>query len=138
MIVDAASPAKVNMQWIKCDPPRVDAVERVRGMPAERNNRINGASFTHVTARRIAQPPIGDLCHEAPTLAVARTSRSSATGSIDNSPGGILPPLMIRAFGAHCRNQTHAVQQKKLLDHRQRVAGAAKACQGQAPSRFSC
>ena len=45
---------------------------------------------THVTARRIAQPPIGDLCHEAPTHPVARTSRSSATGSIDNSPGGFL------------------------------------------------
>jgi hypothetical protein len=44
--------------------------------------------FTHVTARRIAQPPTGDLCHEAPTPAVALMSRSSATGSIDNSPGG--------------------------------------------------
>jgi hypothetical protein len=32
---------------------------------------------------------LGDLCHEAPTRAVTRTSRSSATGSIDNSPGGI-------------------------------------------------
>src|SRR5262245_39031584 len=31
----------------------------------------------------------GDLCHEAPTRAVTRTSRSSATGSIDNSPCGI-------------------------------------------------
>ena len=31
----------------------------------------------------------GNLCHEAPALAVARTSRSSATGSIDNSPCGI-------------------------------------------------
>jgi hypothetical protein len=30
-----------------------------------------------------------------------RTDRSSATGSIDNSPGGILPPLGIRAFEAH-------------------------------------
>ena len=37
-------------------------------------------------ARRIARPPIGDLCHEAPARAVTRTSRSSATGSIDNSP----------------------------------------------------
>ncbi len=46
------------------------------------------SGFTRVTARRIAQPPIGDLCHEAPTHAVTRTSRSSATGSIDNSPGG--------------------------------------------------
>ena len=47
------------------------------------------SGFTHVTARRIAQPPKGDLCHEAPTRAVTRTSRSSATGSIDNSPCGI-------------------------------------------------
>jgi hypothetical protein len=39
------------------------------------------SGFTHVTARRIAQPPIGDLCHEAPALAVTRTSRSSVTGS---------------------------------------------------------
>jgi hypothetical protein len=44
--------------------------------------------FTHVTARRIAQPPIGDLCHEASTRVVTRTSRSSATGSIDKFPGG--------------------------------------------------
>ena len=28
----------------------------------------------------------GDLCYEAPTRAVAQPSRSSATGSIDNSP----------------------------------------------------
>ena len=48
------------------------------------------SGFTHVTARRIAQPPTGDLCHEAPTHAVTRTSRLSATGSIDNSPGGFL------------------------------------------------
>src|SRR5215208_4853564 len=31
----------------------------------------------------------GDLCHEAPALPVTRTSRSSATRSIDNSLGGI-------------------------------------------------
>ena len=47
------------------------------------------SGFTHVTARRIAQPPKGDLCHEAPALPVTRLSRSSASGSIDNSPGGI-------------------------------------------------
>ena len=49
------------------------------------HHRIN---VTYNGARRIAQPPIADLCHEAPTHPVARTSRSSATGSIDNSPGG--------------------------------------------------
>src|SRR6266704_4811655 len=32
----------------------------------------------------------GDLCREAPALPVTRPSRSSATGSIDNSPGGTL------------------------------------------------
>jgi len=32
----------------------------------------------------------GDLCHEAPALPVTRTSRSSATRSIDNSLGGFL------------------------------------------------
>ncbi len=31
----------------------------------------------------------GDLCHEAPAVPLTRPSRSSATGSIDNSPGGI-------------------------------------------------
>ena len=46
------------------------------------------SGFTHVTARRIAQPPRGDLCHEAPARAVTCTNRSSATGSIDNSPCG--------------------------------------------------
>src|SRR5262245_55634538 len=47
------------------------------------------SGFTHVTARRIAQPPKGDLCDEAPALPVTRLSRSSASGSIDISPGGI-------------------------------------------------
>jgi hypothetical protein len=32
VIVDAASPAKANMQWINCDPLRADAIEKVRGM----------------------------------------------------------------------------------------------------------
>jgi vacuolar-type H+-ATPase subunit H len=40
-------------------------------------------------AERAAQEIVaGDLCHEAPTHAVTHASRSSATGSIDNSPGG--------------------------------------------------
>ena len=32
----------------------------------------------------------GGLCHEAPAQSVARPNRSSATGAIDNSPGGTL------------------------------------------------
>src|SRR5208337_3880481 len=31
--------------------------------------------------------------------------------------GWILPPLMIRAFGAHCQNRTLALQQKDSLDY---------------------
>jgi hypothetical protein len=48
------------------------------------------SGFTHVTARRIAQPPYGDLCREAPTQPVTRPSCSLATGPIDNFPGRIL------------------------------------------------
>ena len=68
---------------------------RSRGLPQMAGGSASALSlsrtcsgFTRVTAHRIAQPPTGDLCHEAPTRAVTRTSRSSATGSIDNSPGG--------------------------------------------------
>src|SRR6202171_999474 len=48
------------------------------------------SGFTHVTARRIAQPPKSGLCHEAPAQPVTRPNRSSATRSIDNSLGGFL------------------------------------------------
>jgi hypothetical protein len=47
-----------------------------------------------------AQPPRGDLCHEAPTPAVARKPLVSYRINRELS-GWILPPLMIRAFGAH-------------------------------------
>src|SRR4051795_10575256 len=46
------------------------------------------SGFTHVTARRIAQPPRGGLCHEASIRLVTHPNRSSATRAIDNSPGG--------------------------------------------------
>src|SRR6476659_7787267 len=46
------------------------------------------SGFTHVTARRIAQPPRGGLCHEASIRLVTHPNRSSATRAIDNSLGG--------------------------------------------------
>src|SRR5262245_17570216 len=46
------------------------------------------SGFTRVTARWIAQPPDGDLCHEASLRPVAQPNRSSATRSTDNSLGG--------------------------------------------------
>jgi hypothetical protein len=51
--------------------------------------RLAQASLT-LRPAGIAQPPKGDLCHEAPTHTDARMSRPSATGSIDNSQGGFL------------------------------------------------
>ena len=48
----------------------------------------------------------GDLCHEAPALPVTRPSRSSATRINRQFFGWILPPQVIRAFGAHCHFRT--------------------------------
>ena len=67
----------------------------------------------------------GDLCHEAPARPVTQPSRSSATGPIDNYPGGIPPPQVFRAFGAHCQFRTHAVQQDTFTGCVPHTAGAA-------------
>jgi hypothetical protein len=65
------------------------------------------SGFTHVTARRIAQPPTGDLCHEAPTHACGYPHKPLVSYRINRQLSGwIPPPLMIRAFGAHCHNPT--------------------------------
>jgi hypothetical protein len=73
----------------------VDCFPASRSLPQMAGGSASALSLSRpaqasLTLRRIAQPPTGDLCHEAPTHAVTRTSRSSATGSIDNSPGGFL------------------------------------------------
>jgi hypothetical protein len=47
------------------------------------------SGFTRITARRIAQPPRLDLCHEAPAQSVTRPGRSPASRSTDNCLGGI-------------------------------------------------
>src|SRR5262249_53167471 len=62
--------------------------------------------FTHVTAHRIAQPPTGNLLSRGSDpcgyphkpLASYRINRQLSVWN--------LPPLMIRAFGAHCQLRT--------------------------------
>jgi hypothetical protein len=48
------------------------------------------SSFTRVTVRRIAQPPKGDFCREAPAQPVAQPSRSPASGLNRQLPGWTL------------------------------------------------
>jgi hypothetical protein len=69
------------------------------------------SGFTLVTARWIAQPPKGGLCHEAPAQPVTQPSRSSATRSNRQLSGWILLPLVLRyaPFGAHVESRTGAV-----------------------------
>jgi hypothetical protein len=66
------------------------------------------SGFTRVTARRIAQPPkvtfvtrLQPSGYPAKPLVSYRTNRQLS--------GWIPPPLMIRAFGAHGQQQTHAL-----------------------------
>ena len=54
----------------------------------------------------------GDLCHEAPALPVTQPNRSSATGSIDNSPGGIFPHRCFAPSG-RTANKRHFVFAEK-------------------------
>jgi NAD-dependent DNA ligase len=51
-----------------------------------RHRPSDGAAPGATWRRRVRE--LCRACHEAPTRAVTRTSCSSATGSIDNSPGG--------------------------------------------------
>ena len=94
------------------------------------------SGFTHVTARRIAQPPTGDLCHEAPTRAVTRTSRSSATGSIDNSPVDSSSTDDLRLRGAlPLPDSCSAANGGAIRSPRRRAAPARPVCRDRLPSR---
>jgi hypothetical protein len=66
--------------------PRLCSRPQLAGGSASALSLSRCSGFTHVTARRIAQPPYGDLCREAPTQPVTRPSCSLATGPIDNFP----------------------------------------------------
>ncbi len=50
----------------------------------------------------------GGLCHRASVHPVTRTNRLPATRSNRQLSGWFLPPLVIRAFWAHCHLRVHA------------------------------
>jgi hypothetical protein len=73
------------------------------------------SGFTHVTAHRIAQPPKATLSrgsspsgHPAEPLVSYQINRQLS--------GWNLPPLVIRAFGAHCHEQTWPVYSLSVTD----------------------
>ena len=78
-----------------------------------------------VTARRIAQPPKVTFVTRLRAQPVTRPSRSSASGPIDNYPGGI---LLHRCFAPSGRTATSGLMhrnKRSLLDHDYLVASAA-------------
>ena len=81
----------------------------------------------------------GDLCHEAPTQPVAQPSRSSASGPIDNSPGGILLHRCFAPSGRTARSElvrsSNSCRPRGAEAQRNHLRSAlcAKACGGGAP-----
>ena len=54
----------------------------------------------------------GDLCHEAPSPASYPTRPLVSFRTYRQLSGWNPPPQVIRAFGAHCQQETHATQQR--------------------------
>ena len=65
----------------------------------------------------------GDLCREAPTQPVTQPSRSPASGFNRQLSGWNPPPLIIRAFGAHCQKETYESLREPTLS--KKIAGLA-------------
>src|ERR1700732_2261891 len=71
------------------------------------------ASLTLRPAGSLSRPQATYVTRLQPLRLPARAARINRQFS-----GWILPPLMIRAFGAHCQDRTLAVQQTaSLFDH---------------------
>lgn len=83
----------------------VDCFPGCAAFPAIRPGRRSHRNFRSVLRLHSRYGPLdcsatySDLCHEASIRPIARPNRSSATKPIDNSL--VLPPLVIRAIGAH-------------------------------------
>ena len=91
-----------------------------------------------VTARRIAQPPKVTFVTRLQTQPVTRPSRSSASGPIDNYPGGI---LLHRCFAPSGRTATSGLMHRsKCVQSVYSITSSARArrrggTSGRAPSR---
>ena len=72
------------------------------------------SGFTRVTARRIAQPP------KAAFVTRLRSGRlpNQTARQLPEQSTTLLPPLVKRAFGAHCRNQDIRFKIKVLIELR--------------------
>ena len=88
------------------------------------------SGFTHVTARRIAhsRPQATFVTRLQPMRLPAQAARQLPDQS--TTLRWIPPPLMIRAFRAHCHQETHALQQERsdFRRLRPRALDAASGC----------
>jgi hypothetical protein len=77
------------------------------------------SGFTHVTARRIAQPPKASFVTRLQPFRLPGRAALVSYQINRQLSGWNLPPLMIRAFGAHCQHAT------SMISARLRKVGAA-------------
>jgi hypothetical protein len=100
------------------------------------------SGFTHVTARRIAQPPKGDLCHEAPALRLparaarqlpdqSTTLRVESSSTDDSRLRGALP------IADSCTAATTCAVARSIRSPHRRAEGATLACRSRSPWQFS-
>jgi len=101
----------------------VDLLPRSRGLPQMAGGSASALSLSRPAQASLALRPAGSLSH---------LKRPSSRGSSPASypakllvsfrinrqlSGWNLPPLMIRAFEAHCQKRTYAPQQNLSFDH---------------------
>src|SRR6516165_5314205 len=110
---------------------RVPAPIALKNYRATRRPFIQGILRGHLTINRVygvadqvrgSRRPLS----RGSNRAVARTSRSSRDRINRQLSGWILPPLRIRAFGAHCQFQTHAYSKKGSSPERLHPVGVGQ------------
>jgi hypothetical protein len=101
---------------------------RSRGLPQMAGGSASALSLSRPAQASLALRPAGSLsCPRQPL------SRGSSSCGYPHEPlvsyqinrqlsGWILPPLMIRAFGAHCHKQTHAPQHNQRAKYKRALS----------------